>query len=148
MKTYWWKIGAAAAFVLAAVITARVFWPPKATRITPSTDIGPQSSEQKTARQEPLTESEELYQMALLHKESPSPSRTMDYRMMAACCRQILQEYPDSPEAEKASELLHEVPERYQGPYEPETSSASAGTPKVRKSRTLRRRTHRRYYRR
>ncbi|MHC4338375.1 MAG: hypothetical protein ACYSTG_10600, partial [Planctomycetota bacterium] len=51
MKTYWWKITAAAAVLLAAVITAKVFWPGKATRISPSRDIGPQSRTQETANQ-------------------------------------------------------------------------------------------------
>ena len=51
MKTYWWKIGVAAALVLAVVITAGILWPPRATLIAQSTDIGPQSRTQESTSQ-------------------------------------------------------------------------------------------------
>ena len=108
MKIYWWKITVVAIFVLAAVITARVFWSrPSESSITESPA---RANQQQTRQARPRPSAAELYQTALLHKE-PGDSAHRDFRLVVACCRQILQEHPDSPQAEKASELLQEVPD-------------------------------------
>ena len=87
MKTYWWKIGLAAALVLAAVITARVFWPrPPQSGITESPA---RANQQQTQQNRPRLSAEELYQTALLHKE-PADSAHTDFRLVVAYCRQIL----------------------------------------------------------
>jgi len=59
----------------------------------------------------------------------------MDFRIITDCCRKILTDYPDSPEAEKATELLQEVPKRHQ-----RLAAQTPSEPAVRKSRRLRRR--------
>jgi len=50
-----------------------------------------------------------LYQMALVHKKS---GRVLGYGRMVDYCRQIQELYPDSPQAEKAKELLRQLPEQ------------------------------------
>ena len=66
MKTCWWRIAAAAAVVLAAVITAKVFRPrPSESSITESPA---RAKQQETQQDRPKPTAEELYQTALLHK--------------------------------------------------------------------------------
>ncbi len=97
------------------------------------------------AKEEVSAKAEKLYQMALFCK-TDAESQDTSFDIMVECCRQILKEYPNSPQATKARELLqqHNVTEEVTGfPY--------AGQPKVKKSRTLRRRQrsatrHRRHY--
>jgi hypothetical protein len=51
--------------------------------------------------------------MALREKNAGGSSQRK-YQIVAGCCRQILERYPDSPQADKARKLLQEdVPERY-----------------------------------
>jgi len=108
MKTYWWKITVAAALVLAAVITARVFRPrPSESSIATSPA---RAKEQQTQQDRPKPSAEELYQTALHHKE-PGDLEDKIFRLVASRCRQILQEYPDSPQAEKAKKMLQEMRE-------------------------------------
>jgi len=144
MRTYWWKITVAAVLILAVVITAKVFWPrsPESS----ITESPARANQQQTQQNRPRPSAEELYQTALLHKE-PGDSVHRDFRLVVAYCRQILEEYPESPQAEKARELLQEVPERYQKQYDREMRFAYPRKPKVKKSRTLRRRTPMRYER-
>ena len=139
MKTYWWKIGLAAVLVLAAVITARVFWSrPSESSITESPA---RANQQQTQQNRPRPSAKELYQTALLHKE-PADSAHRDLWLVVAYCRRIQREYPDSPQAEKAKKLLEEMPERHQ-----EMSFPRTGKPKVKRSRPLRRRIPMRYER-
>lgn len=88
MKAHSWRIPGAV-LLLAVVISAAVFWP------TQREETG----NNLAGRQKPSAE--ELYKTALLHKE-PGDSPARNYRIVVDCCRQILEEYPDSPEAEKA----------------------------------------------
>jgi hypothetical protein len=50
----------------------------------------------------------DLYQFAVSQKRM---AHITGYGTMVNACRQILREYPDAPEAEKARELLREIPE-------------------------------------
>ena len=89
MKTYWWQITAAAALVLAVVITARVFWPrPPESGITESPA---RANQQQTQQARPRPTAEELDRTALLHRE-PGDSAHRDLWLVVACCRQILEE--------------------------------------------------------
>ena len=166
MSKYLIKIIGAAVLVTTAVITAKVFWPAGSTPTTEPSNLklveekhksslnvqlSAQQQEEKKTVDEAQPErietiqgenpkAEKLYQMALSHRERDNPS-DVDFRIMADCCRKILTDYPESPEAEKATELLQEVPERYL-----RLSVAQvASKPAVRKSRSLRRRVSRSY---
>jgi hypothetical protein len=79
---------------------------------------------------------EKLYQTALSHKATGKLT-DMDYRIMAGCCSEILREYPNSLYAEKAKELLSEVPEKYIKEHAEEMSFMTHRTPKVKKSKYL-----------
>ncbi|NIP50742.1 MAG: hypothetical protein GWO10_03720 [candidate division Zixibacteria bacterium] len=127
MKTIWIKLVVALALVL-LVVGGIIFWP---------TETGPKDApvDLKPPPRVQQTRAEGLYQMALSRPERDNPSE-MDFRIMADCCRKILADYPDSPEAEKATELLQEVPERYQRLSVAQVPSK----PAVRKSKPLRRR--------
>ena len=83
---------------------------------------------------------EGLYQMALLQKENTEISPKLRYRIIMDCCRYIQKKFPDSPQAEKAKGLIQEVPEQYQKQYEQEMSFLYPDKPRVKKSRSLRRR--------
>ncbi len=49
-----------------------------------------------------------------MREKNAGDSSERKYHIVAGCCRQILELYPDSPQADKARELLQEdVPERY-----------------------------------
>jgi len=132
MNKLWLKIIGFAVFALVAIILLYAFWPAE-TR-TQKENKG-NSEAQPNAQYE---EAEKLYQTAMLHKPGSSPEQ--GYRIMVDCCRQILMQYPNSPQAEKAKELLqeHNITER-------ELSLLYPSKPKVRKSRSLRRRAPRRH---
>jgi cytoskeletal protein RodZ len=135
MKTYWWKIGGVF-LLLAAVIIAAVFWPRQEQDNKTDSAVGPMS--EQTQRDRRRLTAEELYQRALFYKESDdSPAR--NYRIVVDCCRQILNDYPSSPQAEKARELLQESRQRYEGWLESQMSNTGRSEPKVKKSRPLRR---------
>jgi hypothetical protein len=127
MKTIWIKLALALALVL-LVVGGIMFWPTE----TEPTDA---PGDLKTPPQVQQTRVESLYQTALFHKERDNPS-DMDFRITADCCRKILTDYPDTPHAEKATELLKEVPEKYQS----QSAAQASSQPKVRKSRRLRHR--------
>jgi hypothetical protein len=131
MKTTWIKLVVAMALVFLVVFWGIIFWPNE-------TEPEDTPGELKTPPHVQQTRVENLYQMALSHRERDNPS-DMDFRITADCCRKILTDYPDSPQAEKATELLQEVPERYQ-----RLAAQTPSQPAVRKSRPLRRRLPRR----
>lgn len=128
MKTVWIKLIVPFVVVFLVVFWSIIFWP---------TETEPQGvpDDLETRPKVQQTPAESLYQTALSHKERDNPS-DMDFRITADCCRKILTDYPGSPQAEKATELLQEVPEKYQSQTVVQTTSE----PKVRKSRRLRRR--------
>jgi hypothetical protein len=165
MKTLLWKIAGSVVLVLAVVIVVKIFWSTETEPVTESKRTGqnkqvqekntddleiqpglqqpdaklafkqPESNLSETIEEEGANpEAEKLYQMALSCKV-PRDSQDASHRIMVECCRQILKEYPNSPQAPKARDLLQQynVPEEATGfPY--------ASQPKVKKSRTLRRR--------
>ncbi|NIR66191.1 MAG: hypothetical protein GWO10_21055 [candidate division Zixibacteria bacterium] len=127
MKTICIKLVVVLVLIL-LVVGGIVFWPAETEPVDAPVDLKPAPRVQQT-------KAEGLYQMALSRRERDNPSE-MDFRIMADCCRTILTDYPESPEAEKATELLQEVPERYQRLSVAQIPSE----PAVRKSRPLRRR--------
>ncbi|MHC4155681.1 MAG: hypothetical protein ACYST6_12265 [Planctomycetota bacterium] len=143
MKRIRVKIVAVVVLVLAAGVLVKVFWPTRTQDVPP-----PELQKSELAEDEKESqEAERLYQMAALQKERAGPSAEGDYMMVVASCRQILERYPDSPQAEKARELLREVPEQLKKAYDREMSIVFPSKPKVKKSRALRRRRiPRRYY--
>jgi len=86
-----------------------IFWPGQHEDC--KTDLAAQARPQRTQQERPKPSAEELYQTALLHKE-PGDSPRQNYRILVHNCRRILKEYPDSPQAEKARELLQDVRRR------------------------------------
>lgn len=54
---------------------------------------------------------QQIYQMA--ETESKIARKIMSYKRMVDYCREILRDYPTSPYAEKARELLRQMPERH-----------------------------------
>ena len=127
MNTFRLKIAGLVAVALAAIILVKLFWPAEPVPVN-----------------EPDQGAEKLYQMALLQKKSGS-STDASYKIMADCCRQILKQYPNSPQAEKAAQLLKKLPKEYQNQYslsqaEMGFRSPSPRSPKVKKSRRLRQR--------
>ena len=57
---------------------------------------------------QPKATAAQLYQKALLHKD-PGDSPQENYKLATDYCPQTLQEYPNSPEAEKARQLWHQL---------------------------------------
>jgi hypothetical protein len=94
MKTIWIKLVVALALVFLVVILAIIIWPNETEQEDTTGDV-------KAPPQVRQTRVESLYQTALSHKERDNPSH-MDFRITADCCRKILTDYPDSPQAEKA----------------------------------------------
>lgn len=133
------KITGTVVLVLSAIIIVYLFWPTK----TQIEDENTRDLEARTNAQYP--EAEELYRTALIHKEQVNSRDDRDYIMVVDSCQRILRQYPDSPQAEKAKELLQDVPEQYRRQYEKEMTSRYSSKPAVRKSRPLRRRAGRPY---
>ncbi len=125
MNKFCLKIAVFAVLALGAIIVANPFW-------SAETQILKEGEGDLEAQDAGAVK---LYQEALFYKESSNPRHTR-YKLVADCCQQILKKYPDSLLAKKARELLQEVPERYRKQY----SSPDLNKPKVRKSRSLRRR--------
>ena len=130
----WLKISVVAALILVVITLAYVFWPTE-TRIE---DENTHDLEARTNTQYP--EAEELYRTALIHKEQVNSRDDRDYMIVLDSCQRILRQYPDSPQAEKAKELLQEVPEQYRKQYDGEMSLRYSSKPTIRKSKPLRRR--------
>ena len=64
-------------------------------------------------REEPeeYVRAEQLYQMVVVESKI-AKKPMMTYRRMVDYCRQLFKEYPDSSQAEKARELLRQMPPR------------------------------------
>jgi type IV secretory pathway VirB10-like protein len=84
----------------------------------PSRRPKPETKPAEPEQPETLEEAEELnphaenlYQMALVESKI-AKKPFMTYKRMVDYCRQILQQYPNSPQAPKARQLLREMPER------------------------------------
>ena len=131
MKKSWIKISGLVILVLVVIIL--VCFSTKQTadsaKSKPVTTVG---------HEEISSKAEKLYQRALQQKDSSAPHT--DYRMIIECCSRILKEYPDSPQAEKAKELLRDVPASYLKQYDKELGALYSQEPKVKKSKRLRRR--------
>lgn len=139
MNKLWLKIIGFAVLIITVIIVVNAFWPIE----TQIEDGDTRDWEAKATEQYP--EAEKLYQMALSRSKSGDPQDDRKYALIIDCCRQILTQYPDSPQAKKARELLQEVPEQYRKQYEKEMILRYSSKPAVRKSRPLRRRVSRSY---
>jgi TolA-binding protein len=65
---------------------------------------------------EDQVQAQRLFEMALAQRKMARlPGIT--YKLMVDYCREIIQKYPNSPEAPKARRMLGEVPERYREIY-------------------------------
>ena len=58
-------------------------------------------------------QAENWYQMAQFHKKS-GRLPMLSYKKVVDYCRLIFEHHPESPQAEKARQLLREMPEKYQ----------------------------------
>lgn len=167
MNKLWLKITGIIVLALVAIVVVTAFWPAETTPMAKSRDMKQiqkedkgdlkaqqivQQPEEKVATEptgpkqpetseqaESIPNAEKLYQIALFYKE-PSNSPDMGYKIMLDCCGLILDQYPNTPQAEKARELLQEVPEDYRKRYDEEMRSRYPSKPKIKKSRSLRRR--------
>ena len=74
----------------------------------------PFKSEQSAAakEQDSISHAEKLYQTAVKYNK-PSSLQHLSYKKTISCCEEIIRRYPDSPQAEKAEELLNGIPKRY-----------------------------------
>jgi hypothetical protein len=97
MKTIWIKLVVALALVFLVVFWGIIFWPT-------GTEPADTPSDLKAPPQVRQTRVESLYKTAVFHKERDNPS-DMDFRITADCCRKILTDYPDIPQAEKAMQV-------------------------------------------
>jgi len=61
-------------------------------------------------------QAENWYQMAQFHKKS-GRLPMLSYKKVVDYCRLIFEHHPESPQAEKARQLLREMPEKYQKRY-------------------------------
>ena len=133
MNNLWLKIAGAALVILVVIVLISVFSSPK----TPNddADLAPEQPEQskpvQTARQTEQLEqpkvakdiveeinphAENLYQMAVVESKI-AKKPMMTYRRMVDYCRQLFKQYPDSSQAEKARELLRQMPNKYKRTY-------------------------------
>lgn len=158
MNKLWLKITGFVVLALAAIIVVNAFWPTgtaptsesndmKQVKKEDKSDLKPQQvvqqPEEKEAveQAESIPNAEKLYQIALFYKEpGDSPDPNMSYEIVLDCCGLILNQYPNTPQAEKARELLQKVPEDYRKRYDEGMRSRYLSKPKVKKSRSLRRR--------
>jgi hypothetical protein len=139
------KIAGVIVLVLVVIIAAKVFRSAGSVPTIQSPDLKEAQAKKaaeptelglaaKIKQEKPTQRVEKLYQKALLQKEkiANSANPNVNYEEMASYCQKILERYPDSPQAEKARELLQEVPEQYRRQY--------FSVPKVEKSKRLRHR--------
>ncbi len=140
MKTLSLKIAVSVVLILAVSVLVWVFWPTE-TKHTVELTVPIETTAEKINPR-----AEELYQTALNQKDA-SYSAARKYRIMTQSCRYIIERFPNSPQAEKARELLQEVPPRYQKRYARSTTFLPVQSePKVRKSKPLRRRRPQQFY--
>lgn len=82
---------------------------------------------------------EQLYQKALALKQKSESLSIEDQKEILDYCGQIIKQYPDSPEAEKAKALRNELYEQLQEQYANQLRTVRYNQPKVQKSKPLRR---------
>ena len=84
-----------------------------------------------------VQQAEVLYQKALQHKKLGDSPRD-NYLVITDSCRKIIEKYPQIIQAEKAKQLLQEVPRQYLGEYYIRDNPTYLSGPKVKKSRPSR----------
>jgi hypothetical protein len=127
---------------LAVIIVVYAFWPAEAASRDELKDVERiQEKDRADLEAQPKPhhqEAEKIYQIALFRKES-NDSPDMSYTIVLDCCRLILEQYPNTAQAEKAEELL-----RQYDMTDRQISRLYSSGPAVKKSRSLRRRSRRR----
>ncbi|MHC4574906.1 MAG: hypothetical protein ACYS76_12390 [Planctomycetota bacterium] len=82
-------VGFAVLAFIAAALSIKALWPTK-----------PQA--QPAAQEKTNKRAERLYRMAKLQKEKADSSNSREYFTVIAFCRNIIERYPDTPQARKA----------------------------------------------
>ena len=103
MNRFWLKIGRVVVLAAAAVIIVYVLWPAE-TEPTGKLDTGADKEKQAAVAEQDFGQAEKLYRTALLY-EGKGALPYLRYKKTADSCREILQRYPDSPQAEKAKHI-------------------------------------------
>lgn len=134
MKNLGLKIAGAALVILVLIVLINVFSSSKTSKLTQEppkqrTEQNIQEHpkqeqikkpEQRTIAQDKTEEvnphAENLYQLAVVESKI-AKKPMMTYRRMVDYCRQLFKEYPDSSQAEKARELLRQMPDRHKRRY-------------------------------
>lgn len=91
--------------------TAPTTQPPKAEPAVKA--VKPQPEEMTL---EDKVQAERLFEMALMQRKM-GRLPGIGYKQMVDCCREIIEKYPQSPYAPKASRMLRDIPERYRKQY-------------------------------
>jgi len=113
-KLIYFKIGGYFILVLVVVIVIVAFSSNRSTN--QNGGAGSSKNAKNKGSVQTTTPAEKLYQTALLQENSNSdPDRK--YNIVVQTCRQIISEYPESPQADKARILLSEVPKQYRRKY-------------------------------
>jgi len=156
ISKFWLKIIGLAILAVAVIVLANVFWTAETKPTAKSIDmkqirekrgvedwpeekqvIEPANPAQSESIKEEKSDpkAEKLYQMAVFHKMSGNSPNDVSYQLMVDCCRAILGQYPDTLQAKKTRELVQEY-----NITDEEVGLEYLNEPKVKKSRTLRRR--------
>lgn len=77
-----------------------------------SKTAAPAARQTEDEQDEIYPEAENWYQMAVFHKES-GRLPMLSNKKVSQYCRMIFQKYPESPQAERARQLLRDMPEEY-----------------------------------
>lgn len=133
MNTFWLKVaGVVIAVFVVAVVVNNFLSSKSEPKAEPKTFYDVIKQDDKRLRAEPKPEqivelarsqqdqipleekvqAERLFEMALTNRKM-ARLPGMTYKQMVDYCRQIIEKYPDSPQAPKARRMLGEVPERY-----------------------------------
>lgn len=133
MNTFWLKVaGVVIAVFVVAVVVNNFLSSKSEPKAKPKTFYDVLKQDDKRLRAEPKPEqivepakpqqdqipleekvqAERLFEMALANRKM-ARLPGMTYKQMVDYCRQIIEKYPNSPQAPKARRMLGEVPERY-----------------------------------
>jgi len=115
MKQLWLKVGGIVFIIVIIAFIVYIIWP-NSVNVQNDRLMSKSENRKNEVAVPTTTAAEKLYQTALLQKNSNSdPDRK--YNIVVQTCRQIISEYPESPQADKARILLSEVPKQYRQKY-------------------------------
>ncbi len=121
----------------AAALATKALWP------TPEegADPPPLTNPDAAIRAQPAALSAQPRRTAELQEQTTDPCQDPEYVRIVTSCRHILEQYPGTPQAEMAKQLLRRTEQRY---GQDQAQPASSTKPEIRRSRPLRRRANRR----